>query len=95
MNFWCASPANCRRATVSATLSALTLVTIPVLAVAAQQLLDLRGIDAVPPIARHEFDVDSKPPGHLPPQGCELPGLVHQYLIAGGGDTLYAFTLNE
>ena len=51
-------------------------------AVAAQHFLDLRRIDAVPPIARHELDLDAEPSGHLPPQGRELPGLEHQHFVA-------------
>ena len=49
---------------------------------AAQLLGDLRRIDAVPPVAGHELDIEPEPARHLPPQRREMPGLEHQHPVA-------------
>ena len=45
--------------------------------------LDIRGIGAVAPVAGQEVDLDAPARRHLPPQGGEMAGLDHQYLVAG------------
>jgi len=38
----------------------------------------------VPPVSRHEVDIQPQFPGHLPPQRRKLSRLEHQHPIAGG-----------
>src|SRR5690348_1590410 len=52
------------------------------LAVGRELLAQLRRIDAMPPIAGDELDVEPEPRRHLAPQGGEMPGLDHQYPVA-------------
>ena len=54
-----------------------------VLLVGGKLLLDQCRIDAVPPIARYEFDFEPEPRRHLTPQGREVPSLEHQNPVAG------------
>src|SRR5882757_4882853 len=49
----------------------------PMLAVCGELLGDLRRIDAMPPIACDELDVEPEPGRHLPPQCREMAGLEH------------------
>ena len=55
---------------------------MPVLAVGGQLLLDQRRVDAVPPVAGHELDLEPEPRRHLPPQRREMAGLEHEHMVA-------------
>ena len=53
-----------------------------VAAVGGELLPDRRGIDAVPPVAGDEIDLQPELRRHVAPQHRELPGLDHQDLVA-------------
>ena len=55
---------------------------LPVAIVDEDRMHDI-GIDAVPPVCRHELNVQAKPHGHVAPQHGELAHLEHQHGVAG------------
>ena len=52
-------------------------------AVSRQLLPDDGRIDAVPPVAGNEIDLQAEPHGHVAPERGELAGLDHQHRVAG------------
>src|SRR5258705_10083230 len=55
----------------------------PVVAIAGEPLTDLAGIDAAPPGAGHELDVEAEPAGHLGPVLRELADVEREYCVTG------------
>src|SRR5580704_14598111 len=47
-----------------------------------QLLADLAGLDALAPVTGNKLDIQAELPGHMSPQGGEMPGFEGQHAVA-------------